>query len=178
MRLFTAIELSDASRRHLGRVMRQAAGAAPDVRWTPAEKLHLTLKFIGEVEDAKLPAVIEALDAVELDDPIELRCTGIVCFPPRGRARVVAAGVEGEVERLSALFERIEAALTAFCRREHRRYTPHVTIGRCRNGLRPANQAALEPAVAGLFPGPVFEADGFALFSSAGGVYTVCHRIG
>src|SRR5690554_5663426 len=101
MRLFTAIELSDASRRHLGRVMRQAAGAAPDVRWTPAEKLHLTLKFIGEVEDAKLPAVIEALDAVELDDPIELRCTGIVCFPPRGRARVVAAGVEGEVERLS-----------------------------------------------------------------------------
>ncbi len=182
MRLFTAIELPEEVRGHLGRVAEVCAQQVHGVRWTPAANLHLTLKFIGEVPDARVPELINALEAVVFQRPLELACERLVCFPPRGSARIVAAEVGGEVDPLRQTFERIEAALEGFCLKEPRRYTPHITLGRSKPGVGGRSRELMEQAAVGHWPGPPFEIDEFVLYQSdlskAGPIYTVVARFG
>jgi 2'-5' RNA ligase len=181
MRLFTAIELPSDVSRHLGRVGEACAGRVNGVKWTPAGNLHLTLKFIGEVSDERVPEVIAGLERVGMERALELRCDGLVCFPPRGAARIIAARVGGEVDALRGVFEEMEAALEGVCLREGRRYTPHVTLGRSKMGVHGRDRAGLEAAGGALFPGPVFEAGEIVLFCSdlgrGGPSYSVVARL-
>ncbi len=178
MRLFTAIQLPDPVREHLAGVIREASAVTHDVRWTLPQKLHLTLKFIGEVPDPDVPHVINTLETVVIESPITLHCEGIVCFPPHKPARIIAAGVSGDTDQLSTLFEQIETALEGICQKEHRPYRPHVTLGRCKMGLRQGHREKLLHTVQHLPPGPAFTVDTFALISSDKGIYTVCHHFG
>jgi 2'-5' RNA ligase len=185
MRLFTAIELSDPARRHLSGVQAQlkglwAPGQArnfPPVSWTREGNLHVTLKFLGEVADEQVPRLREALSRVEFPRPaLDLRAEALDVFPSRGSIRVIHAQVGGDVERLAAAHDAIEAQCASIgFPRENRRFRAHVTMGRPRAPLRGAWEA-LQAATDGMWPGPAFEASRFALVQSrlnpAGAIYT------
>lgn len=125
VRTFVAVHIAEAIRRRIdARVDRSVKG----VRWVCGRPIHITLKFLGEVEEARLPALRDALAAVRMA-PFEIRVRGIGTFP-----RVVWAGVEGPV---ASLAERIEAACAPLgFEREARPFTAHITIGRVKGRVR------------------------------------------
>ena len=107
------------------------------MRPTRPENMHLTLKFLGDVEDSALPELMNQIrDAVASSPAFELEVTGAVFLPDTRRARVFAAECQLAVE-LARLFNVVED-VTAACgfRREGRAYHPHITLGRFRRPPR------------------------------------------
>ena len=133
MRLFVAIDLDDAIRQKLVRFIDGVSGFAPDVRWMKPEALHLTLKFIGELNDARLPELKQALTAVK-SEPFEISVAGTGFFPTPKAARVFWIGIKAD-ERLAKLAAAVDDATGKLgIEREQRAYTPHLTLARSGSG--------------------------------------------
>lgn len=133
MRLFLAINLAPALRDALYDAAAPLRAVAPHVSWTPAERLHLTVKFLGE-QHAELEArLLPALDtAATRHPPMRLDLRGIGAFPNLRRVRVVWAGIEPN-PRLEALFRDVDAACAGVgLPRDERAFSAHVTLGRAR----------------------------------------------
>lgn len=135
MRLFVAIELDEPFRDHLIKIQDLLRPTLPNVSFTKPENLHLTLKFIGEMEEPKIPALCNALSVIKREGPFSLRYLGLDFLPERGPIRIIAAAVDG-TEKLLALQNRIEeACATENIPRENRRFHSHITLARHRGGL-------------------------------------------
>lgn len=159
-RLFVALDLPETVKESIAPLMRGLG----DVRWMGDDQLHLTLRFIGELDNGQTNDVADALSLVP-GLPFDLRLKGIGHFPPRGEPRVIWTGVERQPE-LGALKRRIDRALLqAGIERDSKKYAPHVTIARLR---RPPTQAGLATYLMrhSLFQSPSFPVSGFKLFSS------------
>lgn len=133
MRLFVALPLPSLAIEHLSAVQKALNQRAPcDVRWTAKEQLHLTLKFLGEVEDGRLPEMEEALDTVatscaEITDSLQ----SLGCFPEHGRVRIAWAALADESGRIKSCAQQcIELFEILGFEREEREFHPHITIGR------------------------------------------------
>ncbi|MBU0483003.1 MAG: RNA 2',3'-cyclic phosphodiesterase [Proteobacteria bacterium] len=127
-RLFTAIDLPDQIKSEL---MAICCGL-PDTKWVPADQLHLTLRFIGEVDGVMLNEIKGALAEVK-SHPCAMRLKGIGHFPPRKQPKVLWAGVEDH-KPLVQLRNRIESILVRCgLEPEHRKFSPHITIARLRD---------------------------------------------
>jgi 2'-5' RNA ligase len=103
-----------------------------EVRWGKPEQLHLTLKFLGDVAEGTLSDLAESLKcACAGTTAFQLGLKGIGCFPDIRNPRVIWVGVNGELEKLRRLQERIEAA-TKDCgdHAENHAFQPHLTIAR------------------------------------------------
>ena len=151
MRLFVAIELDEPFRNHLIKIQDSLRSVVPQASFTKPQNLHLTLKFIGEHEEKKVPALCDALDAVARAGEFPLRYTGLDLLPERGPIRIIAAAVDGG-EKLRALQAAIEdACATQQIPRENRRFRAHITLARARNGLprsvRPKLLEHVPPAI-------------------------------
>lgn len=142
------------------KVLHRAALALPSgdaFRVTAPEKIHLTLKFLGEVPEGTLDRAKVSLAPIgEGHKPFEVATSGFGVFPSERKARILWAGVGEGSERLRALAHDVEEALEAAgFERETRPYVPHMTLGRARGrpvgfdagGLR---APALRFTVAGL----------------------------
>jgi len=135
VRSFIAVDPSEEVIGHLIDAidrMRQGSGG---IRWLREDQIHLTLKFLGSVDEEILSDKIypRLTQLAQASLPIKLQVRGIGFFPSPDRPRVVWAGIEGQVESLKALQERIEASVQAFsgsC--EDRTFRPHLTLGRVR----------------------------------------------
>ena len=134
MRVFVAIELDDAVRATQKAVQEGLGRSCSEVRWIPANHLHVTLKFLGEVPDGDVSKVVEAVGrAAAGADPFDMTLAGSGCFPPRGPVRIVWAGLQAESGGLSAGVEAVETELEQIgFARERRPFSPHITIGRVR----------------------------------------------
>lgn len=123
-----------------------AEATAADVRWTGASGMHLTLRFLGEVPAAAVPALAEAFGAAVSGHPtVDLEAAGVGAFPSAARPKVVWAGIEGS---LDALVASIEHGLVALGHPpEARPFRAHVTLGRVR---RPRALGVLRAAIEGL----------------------------
>jgi RNA 2',3'-cyclic 3'-phosphodiesterase len=131
-RLFIALALPDPVLRSLEPLARGLG----DVRWLSADQQHLTLRFIGELDQGRLDEVADALALVE-GRPLELRLEGLGHFPPRGAPRVLWVGVARNDE-LARLKRQIDRALaTIDLPPESRKFAPHVTLARIRGPLSP-----------------------------------------
>src|SRR3972149_4129300 len=136
MRLFVALELTEAVRGALLELAARLGPAGADLRGVRPEGMHLTLKFIGEMPEAKLPLVREALGQVRSPRPVALEFHGLGYFPPGRRPRVFGVGVEAS-DNLPALAAEVEAALEPFgIPRENRPFAPHLTLGRFKSADR------------------------------------------
>ncbi len=177
MRLFLAVDIPDSQRDDLARLCRGVETA----RWTDPAQLHCTLRFLGELQEGRLPELKAALTTVRRPD-FACRVRGVGCFPPvsAGRpARVLWAALEPRGE-LAALKQSLDQALEAFGPDEDRDFTPHITLARLKN--------AAPQAVAGWLQRhanlslPEFSLRDFALYASElkpeGALHQVLGRFG
>lgn len=146
MRAFIAIDLAPEIKERLLALVRDLQAARADVRWVGAGGMHLTLKFLGEVDEARAAKVKEALAAVvSRFRPFPLRLEGTGAFPDERSPRVFWAGCAAGPD-LDALQQEIERALEAEgFEREARTFTPHLTLGRVKGPGR-IDRAAAELA--------------------------------
>ena len=145
MRLFVAVELGQALSERAAalsrELQRRAADLAPraKITWIPAERLHLTIRFIGEVDDHRAAAIHDSLAPPLPIAPFEMTLAGAGAFPRRGAPRVLWAGVADGKDRLLALEGEVSARLAPLgLAEEARPYSPHLTLARVREagGLR------------------------------------------
>ncbi len=144
LRTFIALGLDRTIRDRLVQLQETLARAAPEVKWVEPENLHVTLLFLGEVNDRDVAAVCRAVGNVAAGlEPFTLSVERPGCFgnPRRPRTLWVGAG-EGTQETV-ALHDALEPPLLELgCyRREERQYTPHTTLGRV-NSSRPNEELA------------------------------------
>ena len=112
MRLFVAADLPAALRGALASVQEEMAAASLPVRWVPPEGIHLTLKFLGEVGEERLPEIRAALrGAGEEIAPFALEAAGASVFPARGAPRLIWVEVRGDLDAARGLAASIDAAL-------------------------------------------------------------------
>jgi 2'-5' RNA ligase len=136
MRLFFAIELGDALLDLLDETTLRLRAEAPELAWVGREKRHLTLKFLGDVEEEAVSRLVAAVDrSAARCAPLEATVREIGAFPNFRRARVVWIGVEQE-PRLELLHHDLELA----CEHEGfevegRPFRPHITLARVRAPL-------------------------------------------
>jgi 2'-5' RNA ligase len=146
-RTFIAIALSDEARVSLRREITSLATALPAVRWVNVASLHLTLAFLGELDDEHLAAAQEATQVAALGGaPFALKLDRLGTFGSPHAPRVIWAGVDGEV----AALRRIQAILSDqldqrnFPPQEHPTYSPHLTLARVKDRLPAAELTALQ----------------------------------
>jgi len=147
VRLFVAIEFSDRVRSVLRKVQEGLRPQCDGVRWIPAEQVHVTVKFLGEVPDKKVNDVATAVTRAVADvSPFTVEIGGCGCFPPRGRVRIVWAGMREATGELLKCAQSVEEAMADLgFPKERRRFSPHVTIGRVREDLSGGrNRSAVE----------------------------------
>lgn len=150
MRVFVAVHLDPALRPAVEAVRRRLLEMWPKgkelVRWVEPHNLHLTLKFLGEVEESKVHGLVDALRVVEGFAPFDLQLFGIGAFPRARGARVLWVGVGAGARELAQLAARVEQALAGFgFAPEERSFSPHLTLGRLRTpAYHPELEAALQ----------------------------------
>lgn len=127
MRLFIAIELPDVVKRIFGRIRADIPGS----RWVPAEQLHVTLSFLGEVDDITLKLLTEELATIQAPG-FSVRFSGTGCFPNRHRPRVLWVGLEPEPLLISLASQVRKAVLACNIPQEERPFSPHITLARLR----------------------------------------------
>ena len=136
VRVFCAVELPEEVRAAVGAHAARLRRDFPDARasWARPEGLHITLKFIGEVEPARVEDLSRAAGAaVEGFQPFRLSIEESGTFPPRGAARVLWLGVKDESGQLARLQRQLEQACAANgFPREPRAFKPHLTLARLR----------------------------------------------
>jgi 2'-5' RNA ligase len=127
MRLFIAIEIPDDLKTKIGRLRLDIPGA----RWVPAEQIHLTLAFLGEVEEAAVEPLITELARIHLPE-FTLNFSGAGCFPDRRRPRVLWVGVEPHSQLVGLAAGVHDAVLACGIPQEERPFSPHITLARFR----------------------------------------------
>lgn len=141
IRTFIAIELTDALQRALADAQTkfQRDRAARAVRWVAPENIHITLKFLGDVDAAQMPALQRAIaDACAGFAPFALTIGGAGAFPNTRRPNVVWIGARGQIEIAARLAQQIDDACVALgFAREARLFTPHLTLGRVQRDASP-----------------------------------------
>lgn len=153
MRLFVAVELPDSWRdaaREARRTIEATTADARVLRWVDPSLVHLTLRFLGEVDEASLGGLQGRLDGMT---PFDLAIAGAPpgTFGPPRRTQVVWIGVGGEVAGLEAVAREVEAAVVAAgYPPEPRAFRPHVTLARVRREATPAQRVEVAQAVAAL----------------------------
>ena len=133
MRTFVAIQLNDECRSAAASVLEKLRAAVQGVAWVRPESLHITVKFLGEIEERSLDDAISALnEAASGAKPFRMLCAKVSGFPPRGPLRVIHVGIEEPTGALSELARRVDEAMATVLgvRPETRPFHAHITIGR------------------------------------------------
>jgi 2'-5' RNA ligase len=132
IRSFIAIETPPEVKADIVKVQEGLRTTNADVRWESIEKFHITLKFLGNVEEPRLNTLADRLqEALGAFAPFNITYQGVGCFPNQHHPRVVWIGAENEDGTLSRIQETIEEAAEQMgFQREERQFHPHITIGR------------------------------------------------
>jgi RNA 2',3'-cyclic 3'-phosphodiesterase len=145
MRLFVAVEVDDRVRHVAGTAvaeLQRAVGPALKARWVPVENMHLTVRFIGHVDDTQGAAVIEALTPPLDIPPFEIELGGCGVFPASGPPRVVWIGLTRGMPLLASLHEEFNRRLRPLgFEPEARMFSAHLTLARIKDAPRGAARA-------------------------------------
>jgi 2'-5' RNA ligase len=134
-RTFIAVELGKAVRERIVKLQDSLASAASEVKWVEPENLHVTLLFLGEVDDREVHRVCRiAVDSASGQPGFVMTVESAGCFPNPRHPRILWVGVGQGARELIGLHDALEEPLMQMgYRREDRPYTPHITIGRVRS---------------------------------------------
>ena len=130
MRLFVALDLPDPVRHAITELIAKLQPKSRAARWIRPENLHITLKFIGHVDNEKLSPIQAALSSIHTAHPIELHFRGMGFFPNEHRPRAFWCGIAAS-PNLAELAANIDRGLVPLgIEAETRPFTPHLTLAR------------------------------------------------
>jgi len=181
VRLFVAVNLPAAERRAAYEAAAPLRDARLPFKWVAEDSIHVTLRFLGEVEEARARPIGEALAAaVRPARPFDVTLGGVGAFPSLARPRVVWMGVERH-PALELLANDVEKALMALAfEPELRPFHPHLTLGRAERSARPAALSGLEHLAAAIEYQGAIVVESVDLMQSVltpkGATYTVLSR--
>jgi len=160
LRLFIAIDFPEEIKKGLSSLCYGLPGA----KWVDITQVHLTLRFIGEVDGGIFRDIRSVLEDVGFEE-FSLLVKGLGCFPPRKDPRILWAGLE-KSDEMSSLKKKIDSQLRRIgIEPEKRKFSPHITLARFRK--KPSvNRVADFLAGNGLFSLPAFSVAEFHLYSS------------
>ena len=135
MRCFVAVECGgDKLAAKFKEVRRGLEATRADIKFVEPENIHLTLKFLGEIEPSLMEQVSQVVKETSFQ-PFDARLEGIGVFPNLRRPRVVWAGITDGVSQLAEIWKDVDTKLSRLgFERERRGFSPHITIGRVRSG--------------------------------------------
>lgn len=141
-RIFTAVDISEAARLEVSEYIKNLRNEFPNLRvgWEKPEKLHLTLKFLGDIDAGQLEdlenAVLRAaktFSELEKTENFKVQIADTGVFPSKRKARILWLGLQDENENLTKLNRILEAECEKIgFEKEKRNFSPHLTIGRLR----------------------------------------------
>ncbi len=136
IRSFLAIEIPIAVLSKIKKIQEDLKSSSIDVRWVNPEKIHLTLKFFGNIEESRIEPIVESIrEPVLATPPFSLRVAGLGAFPHSRNPRVVWVGLVDEKAVLIPFQKEIETRLDGIgFPREDRSFQPHLTLGRAKSG--------------------------------------------
>jgi len=149
VRLFLAIDPGDECRRHVADIVETIRKSTSGIRWVREGKFHLTLSFLGEVDESRLEEICAAAGEVAVrHSPFSLSVTGTGVFPDWRRIRVVWFGLRdsGALAQLGNDLNAMSAALGY----QQRPFRAHLTIGRTTGPLSAEQKGSLRKALAPL----------------------------
>jgi RNA 2',3'-cyclic 3'-phosphodiesterase len=136
IRTFLAVNISVAIRRRAVELQKKLRQSEVDATWTEPENMHVTMQFLGDVDDALIPEVCQrVISTAAAFAPFQMSLAQAGAFPSLGRPRTVWIGVdEGHQELVDLQFALQESLVEMRFPRERRTYKPHLTIARIREG--------------------------------------------
>lgn len=140
IRAFIAVELPSFLKEELGRIESiLKAGNTTPVKWVDFESIHLTLKFLGDIESSRVGEIIEGIENACVGiSPFELKIKGLGVFPNPARTRIAWVGLVDSTDELSLLQRNIESEMEKLeYERETRKFSPHLTLARVRDQATP-----------------------------------------
>ena len=140
-RLFIALPVPQWVKQEIQLVQTRLRRELPEgcASWTRPEQWHLTLKFLGNVDTARVGALTDAVRvACERFTPLRLRAERVGCFPDLRKPRVVWVGVHDDENQLAGLAKAVEDAAAGFTAEKRQGgFTGHITVARMKNFKRP-----------------------------------------
>jgi 2'-5' RNA ligase len=183
LKLFTGVSVGPAVRSAAAALQQALAGCGANVKWVEPENLHVTINFLGEVDDRDLHGICRALTTVAKAEPsFRLSVQGVGAFPTPRRPKILWAALADGAETLRRIHNISEPKLLELgvYRREERGYTPHLTLGRVKDEADGQLLAAELPKHDDWRGGDVFVEE-LLLFNSdlrrEGAVYSVIARM-
>lgn len=155
IRTFIAVELGPTLKHAIAGVQNtlkvELNRLAPGVRmqWVRTDSIHLTLKFLGDIEESQVGRILQALEHAGRDHaPFSVHAKGFGVFPNLRGPRVLWMGLSGDTDRLIRLAGSINAALTTLgFPVEQKPYTPHLTLARIKEQSRSIGKALADSGV-------------------------------
>jgi 2'-5' RNA ligase len=171
IRAFIAIELPDPVRASISRIQtRVRSDEHTSVKWVNPESVHLTLKFLGNIDPKLIPDIGRAMSQAAAGlGPVRLELSELGAFPNLRAPRVVWVGLEGDISTLRVLYRQVEDRLAELgFPPEGRAFSPHLTLGRVRQGAARPEQQRLAQAISStkLDERAAFEAGSVSLMRS------------
>ena len=134
MRAFIAIQVPDDIRQYARMLRNELGRARPDIKWVEYQNYHLTVKFLGEVENKNTAELKRNLKlAAEAVPAFNLSAGGIGFFPNQVHPKVMWMGIKGEIEKAEFLGDRVDAYLSTMGFEPDQDHQPHLTLGRIRS---------------------------------------------
>ncbi|MGO9612145.1 MAG: RNA 2',3'-cyclic phosphodiesterase [Dissulfurispiraceae bacterium] len=135
MRCFIAIDISDEVRATIDKVIQQVGGASKGIKWVVPWNIHLTLKFLGEIDNVGITLVDDWLSTFGTRyNPFNIRIRGTGIFPSLRHPNVLWVGIDAsdDLKRLANDID--DAMVQQGFKKEDRKFSPHLTVGRVKNG--------------------------------------------
>lgn len=180
MRTFIALDLSQDIKAELSRLEDGLKKADADIKWVKPENIHITLKFLGEVDEAKLAGIKQILDGISAQfKPFEITLFKLGAFPSLNYARVVWVGIDKSCAEVEKIASQVEEELEKIgFPKEERPFSAHLTLGRVKSAK---NKDKLKEMLASLEARPKSSLiDKIVLYKStltpSGPIYTAIHE--
>jgi len=181
MRTFIAITLNSEIKQELAKLQSALKQSQADVKWVNPENIHLTLKFLGEINDEQAAQVKETLDKIAPQfKPYEISISGIGAFPKLDHPRSVWVGIGNGKDQTKKIAQAIEDELSKLgFQKDDREFKSHLTIGRVRS---PKNKQELKTKLQTLnFKPQTLNVQHITFYKSTltreGPIYTALHKI-
>ena len=146
IRTFVAIEGPGGVRDRASRLINSLSKTTESVRWVAPENLHVTVKFLGDVDETEIYQVCRCVaKGCEQHSAFQATCEGLGAFPKLEKPRTIWLGVSDPNDQIVELFKSVDQSLlTMGFPTEMKRYQPHLTLGRLRYGRRETGQLTEE----------------------------------